>query len=87
MIKLLSVFRVLLLPLAFATTPVITISWGKGEPGAITEVWTSPDLCDWQLFAEVLGSGVQLPATQPAQYFKIRNRLGEEVSDWSRNQP
>ena len=70
--------------------PAITLRWQVNEPssGTITEVWASTNLHNWTLRTNVIGTNtVTLPRDKPAEYFKIRNRLGSQVSDWARVRP
>lgn len=65
----------------------VTLQWDTVEtdPATITEVWASTNLTIWTLRTNVAGTNrVTLPATNAAEYFKIRNRLGDQVSDWAR---
>ncbi len=65
----------------------VTLSWDVNEPtpGTITEVWSSPDLKSRTLKTNVVGTNrVTFPCDQPAEFFKVRNRIGEQVSDWAR---
>lgn len=72
---------------ARATPKSITLTWDKNDPdpATLTEVWASSNLTTWTLKTNVAGTNrVTLPATNRAEFFKIRNRLGSQVSDWSR---
>ena len=62
----------------------ITLEWDKGEPLAITEVWSGPTPWDTHinLKAEVEGNRVTLFCDQPSEFYSIRNRLGEQYSEW-----
>lgn len=65
----------------------VTLVWTVNEtaPGVVTEVWSSTNLTTWTLRTNVVGTNrVTLPADQPQEFFKVRNRLGSQVSDWSR---
>ena len=62
----------------------ITLAWDKNTAEAITEVWSTTNLVDWELRTNVTGSNVTLAADKPQEFFKVRNRVGNQVSDWSR---
>lgn len=71
-----------------APTPrTITLQWdlNNSPVGLTTEVWSSTNLTTWTLKTNVVGTNrVTLPATNRAEFFKIRTRRGFEVSDWAR---
>lgn len=70
--------------------PTITLQWVKADPDpdTITEVWSSTNLHNWTLRTNVAGTNtVTLPRDKPQEFFKIRNRLGDLVSDWARVKP
>lgn len=66
----------------------VTLHWDVNNPlGTVeTEVWTSTNLATWTLYATVAGSNLTVPATNPAAFFKVRNRdvFTGELSDWAR---
>lgn len=68
----------------------ISLAWDvlDANPATVSELWSSPDFASWTLRATVPRTGpvstITLPATNHAEFFKVRNRLGDEVSDWSR---
>lgn len=68
----------------------ITLGWNRNEwmPGTVTEVWSATNLAGpWTLRTNVSVEQVLLPCVHDQEFFKIRNRTGSLVSDWSRNQP
>lgn len=67
--------------------PVLWLLWEKNDsnPQTVTEVWQTTDLQDWSLFGEFIEPPCVVTANQQQQFFKIRNRLGEEFSDWDRS--
>ena len=68
----------------------ITLEWDNPTndvPGSFTtEVWSSTNLTIWTLKTNVSGTNrVTLPATNRAEFFKIRNKGTNGLfSDWSR---
>ena len=67
----------------------ITLGWtnsNNNAPGTVTEVWSSTNLVTWTLKTNVAGTNhVTLPATNRAEFFKIRSRATNGlVSEWSR---
>jgi len=76
--------------LVIAPTSVKTIRllWDNPPepPGTVfTEVWASTNLVNWTLKTNVWTNTVTLPATNRAEFFKVRNRsTNGQVSDWSR---
>ena len=64
----------------------ISIAWDKNDtnPATVTEVWTTTNLSLWTLKTNVAGSNVTLLADKPQEFFKIRNNLFGQVSDWAR---
>lgn len=63
----------------------ISLAWDKNHPGAITEVWSGPTIFNRtvNLRTNVQGDRVTLPCDQPAEFYRIRNRVGEAVSRWN----
>lgn len=66
--------------------PTITLEWDVNDsrPGVVTEVWGTTNLVDWYHVTNAVGGWVRLPRDKPQEFFKVRNRLGDEVSDWAR---
>lgn len=68
----------------------ITLLWDNptnDTPGSYTtEVWSSTNLTTWALKTNIAGTNrVTLPATNRAEFFKVRNRGTNGLfSDWSR---
>lgn len=65
----------------------ITLAWDKmdSNPSTITEIWSSTNLISWTLKTNVAGTNhVTLPATNKQEFFKARNNLNGQVSDWAR---
>lgn len=75
----------------------IRLEWNKGDPHpeTVTQVWQAPEV--WSdppeaMIAAGLGTMVgefseprcELPATGARMFYIIRNRLGNELSDWAR---
>lgn len=74
--------------LSVPSPKTITLKWDVNNPpgSVVTEVWTSTNLADWTKYADVSGSNIVVPATNPAAFFKVRNRdsFTGELSDWAR---
>ena len=69
------------------TQKTITLIWDKMDPNpaTTTEIWSSTNLIFWSLKTNVAGTNrVTLPATNKQEFFKARNNLAGQVSDWSR---
>lgn len=87
-----SKFSVASLQVAPAKSPVIGLAWDKNEPGALTEVWGWPSVADWMaastnagtLHTNVAESDCVLPASQPMEFFRVRNRIGDRTSEWNK---
>ena len=67
----------------------ITLGWTNATnnaTGTVTEIWSSTNLVNWTLKTNVAGTNhVTLPATNRAEFFKIRSRdTNGTVSDWAR---
>jgi hypothetical protein len=64
----------------------LRLEWDKGDahPETVTQVWASGDLNVWTLIGEFAEPRCEVPANQAQQFYKIRNRLGTELSDWAR---
>ena len=64
---------------------VLRLEWDMNDehPETVTQVWQSPTLVDWTLFGEFGEPTCTVTADQPQMYFKIRNRLGNQFSDWA----
>jgi hypothetical protein len=62
----------------------ITLAWDKNVPGALTQVWSGPTIYNRTVWhkTNVVGSIVTLPCDQPAEFYRIRNQVGEQVSKW-----
>ena len=73
-----------------APTRTVTLIWNKNDPSPDTfaEIWSAPTPAGpFTLRATASGETITLPHTGPQEFFIIRNRNGDLVSDWSRNQP
>lgn len=75
--------------LTVAPQRTITLVWDNPPevPGTFTtEVWATTNLTTWQLKTNVAGTNrVRLPATNRAEFFKVRNKGTNGLySDWSR---
>jgi hypothetical protein len=64
----------------------IWLEWDKGDehPETVTQVWASGDLNVWTMIGEFAEPRCEVSANQAHQFYKIRNRLGAEFSDWAR---
>jgi hypothetical protein len=53
------------------------------HPETVTEIWSTTNLAQpFELRQTVAGASVTLPQ-QPQEFFLIRNRLGDHVSEWN----
>jgi hypothetical protein len=66
--------------------PRLTLIWDKNDlhPETVTEIWASTNLKDWAKVGEASEPRFEVWASERQQFFKIRNRLGAELSDWAR---
>lgn len=65
----------------------ITLIWDKNDPhpDTVTEIWSAPTPAGpFTWLADAAQPPAVVPVTNAAQYFIIRNRLFNEVSDWDR---
>jgi len=71
-----------------ALPPTITLAWEKGEPGALTYIYSTSNISipvdAWTKVGETLGTTITLPKTNRQEFFAIRNYLNGEYSDWAR---
>lgn len=68
----------------------ITLIWDKNDPhpDTVTEIWSAPTPAGpFTWLADAAQPPAVVPVTNAAQYFIIRNRLFNEVSDWDRHAP
>jgi hypothetical protein len=65
---------------------VLRLEWDKNDdhPETVTQVWQSPTLTSWTLYGEFAEPTCQVTADQPKMFYKIRNRLGNQVSEWGK---
>lgn len=72
------VFFVLTVAALATVSASLRLSWFNpptNPPETVTEIWSSPDLVTWSKVAEVVATNVTLPADQPQEFFKARNRI------------
>lgn len=68
-----------------APAKTLRLEWNKNDshPETVTQVWASGDLVNWMIYGEFAEPHCEVQANQPRQFYKIRNRLGNELSDWA----
>lgn len=61
------------------------IGWNKNDPRpeVETEIWATGDLQHWTFYAATNGETYPIPMTERQQFFRVRNRLGDQFSDWN----
>jgi hypothetical protein len=71
---------------AIAPAKVLTLLWEKNDlhPETVTQVWQSGGLVNWTLLGEFSEPRAEIIADKAQQFYKIRNRLGNELSEWAR---
>ena len=82
------VVTTIVLPPTPPRQPAVVLMWDN-TPGLVAEIWSSTNLVTWTLKTNVAGTNrVTLPATNLAEFFKIRSRdTNGTVSDWARKPP
>jgi hypothetical protein len=63
----------------------LTVTWDKNEPhpDCVTQLWASGDLVTWSLLGEFATPRADVFADQPRQFYKARNRVGSQFSEWA----
>lgn len=66
----------------------ITLAWDKGEPAALTYIYSTSNITVpvelWAKVGETALDTITLSATNIQEFFAIRNYLNGEYSDWAR---
>lgn len=65
--------------------PVLTLMWDKNDsrPEVETQIYATSDLRDWTFYGATNGESYPVPATEQQQFFRVRNKLGEQYSEWN----
>lgn len=69
-----------------APAKTLRLEWNKNDSHqeTVTQVWATEDFETWELFGEFAEPYCLIEANRPRQFFKIRNRLGNELSEWAK---